>query len=165
MKKLVLVAVLLFGTFVNSASATKFPEWYIKLKKIELLKSTESDVVRLYGEPKAPKGKILRTFETKDGDLSITLSTGKCGTEYKKGYDVNAGVVERVEFSVNKKGRVKPEKLGIDLSQFEKFEVDDVPGVFFYQNLDYGIHFYVERGVVSSLDFQPSSEYDELYCP
>jgi hypothetical protein len=116
MKKIVIVLILLLGTFVSFVSAQKMPEWYIKLKKIELLKSTESDVIRLYGKPKNPKSWALRTFETEDGDLTIMISTGRCGTEHKKGYDVGAGVVERVSFSINRNSQVKPKNLGIKLS-------------------------------------------------
>ncbi len=164
MKKIVIVLILLFGTFSGSALAQKMPEWYIKLKKIELLKSTENDVVRLYGEPINPKSRILKTFETDDGDLTIMISTGKCGTEHKNGYNVEAGVIERIRFSVNRKSQMKAKYLGIKLSKFEKSKVSDVPGVFFYNNPDSGVDFYLERGLVSEIGFNPSSEYEELFC-
>lgn len=164
MKKIIIVLIFLFGIFVNSAPAQKMPEWYVKLKKIKLLKSTESDVIQLYGEPINPKSRGLRTFEMEDGDLSIMISTGRCGTEYKKGYDVEAGVVERASFSINEKNRVKAKNLGIKLSKYKKSEVYDVPGFFFYHNLDFGVDFYMKRGLISEIGFEPSSEYDKLYC-
>ncbi|CAN5850130.1 hypothetical protein BH20ACI4_BH20ACI4_28180 [soil metagenome] len=150
---------------MNNITIFGFPAWYEKLKKIELLKSTLDSVVKIYGQPVEPKGDVVRKFETPEGNLNISLSTGKCGTEYKKGYDVDAGIVERITFFVKEKFRVKPKKLGFDLSKFEKFEVRDVPGIYTYENSDDGIFFGTDkRGLVDELDFQPASEFDDLYC-
>ena len=141
------------------------PVWFEKMKKIKLLKSTYKSVVELYGESKNPNGYILREFDTPDGTLSVILSIGKCGTKYKKGFDVEADVIERISFYVNKKNRVKVNKLGLDLSKFRKTKISDVPGTYYYENLDAGIHISTdEKGLVEDIDFQPSSEFEGLYC-
>lgn len=165
MKKSIILLILINGIFVSSASAQKIPEWYIKLKKIELLKSTFDSVVNAYGQPIDTKGYNIRSFETLEGDLSIILSTGKCGTEYKKGYDVDAGIVERIRFRVNEEFRLKPKKLGFNLSKFKKIEIRDVPGISSYENYNDGIYFGTDKKrLVQSIDFQPSSEFEDLYC-
>ena len=165
MKKIILVLTGFLWIILNCSTVFCNPEWYIKLKRIELLKSSYDTIVEMYGEPANSNGKILKKFETPDGDLFVTFSTGKCGTEYKKGYDVNEGIVERLEFSIKKKSRVKPKKLGFNLSQFEKTEVQDVPGIYVYENSDAGIFIGTDKnGLVDEIDFQPSSRFDDLYC-
>ena len=119
----------------------------------------------MYGEPEISNGKILKKFETPNGKLFVTFSTGKCGTEYKKGYDVDEGVVERIQFFVDAKSRVKPKILGYKLSQFRKTEIFDIPETYLYENSKAGIFVGTdENGLMDEIDFQPSSKFDDLYC-
>lgn len=140
------------------------PEWYIQLQKLEILKTRVETVVDIFGEPRV-SGPSRKRFESADGILIITFSSGKCTRQKMTGYDVEEGVVEQFSFWVDKSKRVKVKDLDFDLNQFEKTEIDDVPGAFVYEDFEGGVSIGVDRnGLVESLEIEPSSKFDHLLC-
>jgi hypothetical protein len=139
------------------------PAWLKKIKEIELLRSTEQDVVRIFGEPEKSDYPYFRIFNLKEGKLDVQYSMGYCTELKRKGWNVPEFTVTGISLSPKK--QVEPEKLGINLSNFELTEVFDVPGAFEGRNDELGIELVKTRkGKIESISFYPPSKFDHLYC-
>ena len=141
-------------TLLIPVDAHQYEGWLSQLREIKLLKTGLNEVVKIYGQPEEPDMFGHREFVTKDGTLFIKISTGRCGTRAKRGWDVDRDIVE--SFSFELKGRFKPKDLDLDIGQFDRSEVFDQPGAYYYESKKLGMDLFVnKRGYVQLLEFYP----------
>jgi len=153
----------------------KQPEWLRKVKKIEVLKSTKSDVEKLFGNPKVIEtedlaikykngwGKTVK-YEIKDGTLEISYAAGKC-SENRSFYswDIESDVVVEMTFSPN--DIVLDNQLGYNLSKFEKEGDSEVDKTYTLKTENLGIKIEIEDAKVLSLNFFIVENYlNQLEC-
>lgn len=152
----------------------KEPDWLIKLRRLEIFISTKSDVEILFNNPKitdiynyAEKEKNGWSkkveYETKDGELTVLYSTGKCA-EVKSpiGYDIDKDVVAELKFSPRKPLSLK--KLRYDLSKFEYISTIDIQNTYILSNDEIGIEFFIGNEKVESVKFETRKEHEKLNC-
>lgn len=152
MRYLVIVLLFLLAS-VTSIDARQDTEWLSMLKRIKVLETSLDEIIKLYGNPNEEMFGV-REFETAKGTLTVKISTGRCGTSFKKGWDVESNVVESFTFEV--KRRLKLASLGLDMSNFEKSEVFDQPGAYYYESTKLGMDIFVNKGGhVELLEFYP----------
>src|SRR5215203_4460615 len=87
------VVILLFASTCFSQESA----WLAKIKQIELLKSTEKDVERIFGKPTETYEDWVE-YKIEEGDITITYSKGKCAANKDSEYDVEKGTVEEIYF-------------------------------------------------------------------
>lgn len=138
-------------------------EWFRKIKSIIVISSTREDVIKVFGQPKDVTRKYNVSYNLTEGKMDVEYSTGLCGLNKKKGWNVPEFTVTRIFFFPSKP--FIPKELGVDLTEFRKYEVSDVPGSFEYENEEIGIDYSVTtKGKIEGIEFYPPSKYDYLYC-
>ena len=142
------------------------PDWYIKLNKLEILKSSKNDVGRIFNDFKISKSFIHNGvesafYESSEGELSVNFSAGGCSFKREDDYNVEKGkVLEAIFFP---KEFVKLSKFRIDKNKFEKHLEDDNPTLH-YINQNLGIDYGVQKGKVIHIKLFPSANFENLRC-
>ena len=163
MKFRIIISILILAVFDFSVSAQE-SEVLSKLKKINLLKSTRDDIIRVFGEPEISTYPYFKSYSLKDGKVDIEYSTGLCGNKNKDGWNVPEFTVTRIFFDFKKPPNPK-KYLNIHSKDFRKYPIKDVPGAFIYENEKIGIDYSITRkGKIESVTFYPAQKYDHLYC-
>jgi hypothetical protein len=144
------------------------PKWYSKLRQIKPLITTKQEVEKLFNYPKvtdAYEGIWSNSvdYKLKEGELSISYSQGRCSeTNKDNGYDVAKDVVIDVDLYLKKE--VSISALSLDLSNFEKTEISDLPNLFTYRNEDLGEYYNGSLEKIRDIHFFPSKEQEKLAC-
>jgi hypothetical protein len=160
MKISIYTAVLIFLVITNGFAQE--PTWLTKLRKIEPLKSTEKDVEKVFGKP-IERYSHIGEYESEVGKISVYYSEGKCSVNENSQYDVDRGVVDEINLFVTKE--VKFKALNLNLVNFEKQYVSDVPGLFSYRNEELGIGYHIDRDLLTYISVSASKSYAYLECP
>lgn len=170
MKYVFLLAVYLFSVTTQTGE----PVWMSKLRQIEILKSKREDVERIFDSPLIIETVDLSNsgttgwreyveYKTKDGDLTVYYSIGRCAElPYKLGYDVERGIVVKIEFEPRK--RIPIEQLNFDYKTFDWGYTDDVPGSYSGGNNELGVDIYFTNKKLNRIEFEMPSSKDYLSC-
>ena len=142
------------------------PDWYIKLKRLELLVSSKSDFESVFVDLKIKQKFINKDVETviyeaSEGDITVIHSAGNCSTGGDEDYSTAKGNVIKVIYFLRKKP-VKFSRFLIDLNEFKTREEHD--GTLYYNNRNLGIEFGTQRGEVIHVEFTPASKHENLKC-
>jgi hypothetical protein len=159
MKIPICTAVLVF-LFVVDCSAQNLP-WLEKMKRIEVLKSSETDVEKIFGKP-TERFSIFGDYELADGRLSFQYSRGKCSIDEDSEYDVEKGTIVKIHFQTGK--MIKFKSLKLNLAGFKKRYSSDATDTFTYENAALGISYVVSNGWLNSIFIEPSRNYAYLAC-
>jgi hypothetical protein len=136
--------------------------WQKQLEEIRLLASTEAEVEKILGKAIERYAEIGK-YETKDGRFTFYYSEGKCLPIMLKKYNVEKDVVIQYSFRPNKK--IKFASLGIDVSDWNARVSKGVAGLLItYSNLDKGIEYHVNKGILNFILVYPANELDYLKC-
>ncbi len=155
--------------FFTHSVFSQEPDWLVKIKNIKPLVSTREDVIKMFGEP-LEKERISygKYYDFKDGRMNVIYATGLCVTKLEDGkenvYGWNVPEWTVIDVSFTPKKRINPKKLNINLDEFEKEEVWDVPGSFEYLNNELGIYANIYKGKLETISFYPAKKYDYLQC-
>lgn len=131
------------GLFLLLAPCVKAqePDWYVKLKQIQLTVSNRQEVERLFQFPKFKesskrKGSQTVYYDLADGRLDVSYSTAKCSLDKNvDGYNFDEGIVIGIYFLLKKP--ISINNMKITLSDFEKYEEHD-NDAWIYTNEDSG---------------------------
>lgn len=147
----------------NCQNYAQEPDWFRKIKSIDVLISTRKDIIKLFEEPKNSNYPYFESYQLKEGKMNVEYSKGFCNGEKKDAWNVTEFTVTRIFFTPNRP--VTPEMLGINPTEFHKYEIEDVPGAFEYENDETGIDFTLKTtGKIEIIVFNPQKKYDNLYC-
>ncbi len=152
----------------------KEPDWLIKLKKLEVFKSTKTEIEKMFDHPEiietynsAEKekngwGEIIK-YKTKDGMLKIEYSTGKCSeTKSILGYDVEKDVAVELTFYPHKP--IPFNDLGYDLKKFKYISVSDMWETYIFSNEELGVRIFIVDKRVENISFGFTDKSKKLYC-
>jgi hypothetical protein len=153
--RIVLAAFFLTFFILTNRIDVKGQDW----RQIVPLKSTRADVERLFGPTKAA---YFGIYHLKDGILDIAYSTGPCTSERKGGWNVPKDVVITVNFSPQRKRRIRDLKL--DPRKFRKVVDDHVIGILYYVNDEEGVTYQVQGGKIDFVEYGPGRRDEHLYC-
>jgi len=121
------------------------------------LHSTKADVERLLGTSTSP---CDCSYSLEDVTVHFVYSLGEC----ENGWRVPKDTVVRISVSL-KNNRPKFSEMNIDLSQYEKIEDKELPGILYYKNETAGHMLVVKHGgEVTGIDYIPSTKYKHLRC-
>lgn len=166
-----LFSIICFVLVFSSSLLAQEPSWLTKIKKVVPLKSTASDVKKLFGEPSRRFGNIEK-YEVKNGILTIEYSTGECSSSLAT-YNIPKGTVVHADFLLYK--AVNFALVNEDLRSFDKEGSSDTENET-YRNLAKGIEYgaFVKRreGVsykrsprlLISMSIFPPEQYRYLEC-
>jgi len=144
------------------------PDWFVKLKKVEVLHSTRQDVEKNFNSSKIHSERVLKfytvvQYDLIDGDLEVYYSNGRCSDNKDSIWDVNTGTVLKMFF--NPFDSIKPSKLKIKLRDYQKEVSTDNPNIM-YSNNKLGVKYTVSFDKVSVIEFYSTDEQNtKLYCP
>jgi len=139
-------------TLANSARAQ---EW----RNIVPLQSTREDVERLFGPAEKSYGVV---YELKAGNLSVEYSTGFCGGDKQRGWNVPEDVV--ISYLFSPKVKQRPADIKLDLKKFKKVKDLHVGGVYYYRNVEEGITYTIQGGKVDYVEYYPPARFRYLIC-
>ncbi len=169
MKRILALSLSLLLLTVSYGCAQEL-EWLTKMRTVKLLEHSYHDVIGILGTPEdgSSEPELAEKFTAKNGSYFVVFSSGLCVvTDYSGGRPIGWKVLQftAITISFTAKKKIKPKNLGLDLSAFKKFEIDDVPGAFTYENDEMGIEFGVRRnGFVEILGLNPPAKFDHLHC-
>lgn len=167
----------LSAVFIFSLSVfieAKEPDWLTKLRKLEVFRSTKSDVERIFSDSKITdiynaaererNGWSKRIeYETTDGELEVWYSTGKCWeTKSTIGYDVDKDVVTELTFRPNLPFPYID--LEYDLDEFKSTSVTDVEETYIFSNVKLGVEVLIMNEKVEKVDFCVAEKHKQLEC-
>lgn len=139
------------------------PDWYLKAKKLEILKSTREDVIKMFGDPTEIITNYNTSYKYDDYIIYVDYSPGLCEMTKKEGWNVPEFTVTEIFVSLYKK--VNYRKLNIKLKKLDREEVYDVPGTYVYYNYENGESYNINsKGLIGSVSFEPGQKSDYLYC-
>lgn len=139
------------------------PEWLQNMKKILPLKSTQNDVIKIFGMPTKAGDPYSPEYVLREGRLFVRYSKGFCRQNQKLGWNVEEFTVTEITFNPQKP--FKPSKYQISLDGFSVFHQDDVPNAASYENKELGIsYFLTSKGTIDNVKFFPSNKYQNLHC-
>jgi hypothetical protein len=143
------------------------PRWYEKFKKVRIFESTRAEVESLFGNPKieytfAGEWSTNVDYKLKEGELTVYYSTGRCSVMKKDGYDVDKNMV--IGLDIKLEDEVGISDLGIEISQFDRREIHDLPGSFSYFNEKQGIMMGGTSKTISRIDREPTEVQEKLRC-
>ena len=175
MRQILFIFIVLFITqfLFTAQTQTKEPDWMIKLRKIELLKSKRADVESIFGNPKIIRGVVGELnwrqrveYETEDGELEVHYSTGRClETNYASNYDIERGVVIEVRFEPNEDKTVSLKDLNFDYSKFDADRIPiDVVDAITADNKETGVEIYSIGEEFRSIGFRVPPKFRRLDC-
>jgi hypothetical protein len=144
---------------LNAVSYAQGPEWQSRLRQIIPLQSTEKDVERVFGKP-VNRYADVGEYETKDAEISVTYSSGKCESTAVDSYNVEKGMVVYIEYSLKKE--VKFKSLNINLTNFIKTSPSF--NLVEYKNEDSGITFSISNKILTDISIYPAKQFSYLEC-
>lgn len=160
---LIIVIILAVSVFAYSIE----PKWFSNLRQVKPMITTKQEVEKLFDYPK-----VRYTFDgewskkvdyiLKEGELSVFYSQGRCSEMKTEGYDVEKYIV--IDIDMDLKKEVSISKLNLDLSRFEKTEINDLIGVFSYVNEDSGEWVTGTTRKISSFKRFPAKSQENLKC-
>ena len=140
------------------------PQWLQKMEKIIPLKSTQNDVIKLFGFPSQSEDNYSPRYGIKEGKLLIRYSQGYCQQNPQSAFNVTQYTVIEITFFPKK--LLKPNKYGINLKGFKVTPSEDVPKAAAYDNNELGIsYFLTSKGTIESVIFFVPDKYQNLQCP
>ena len=140
-------------------------DWQKQIEKIRPLKTTEAEVEKILGKPEERYGD-WRDYKTNGGIITVVYSEGRCKSQRTPKYNIDEGVVVRVDFKPRKK--IKFASLEIDVTGLEKkiTEPNDVEvTIITYYDAAKGTYYSVIRDLLNSVKVYPLDEMDYLQCP
>jgi hypothetical protein len=156
MRKVQLIIYLSCITFILSSTA-RAQEWH----GIKVLRSTRSDVEKLIGNPMEPNGNI---YDLKDERVTVFYSGGSCAKGWPFGWNVPEGIVIGITVYLKKTPMLGD--LGVDLSEYKKFNDPHDGGVTYYSNAEKGISIMTNSdGKVVDIQYSHSRKDSHLLCP
>jgi hypothetical protein len=154
-------------TFSSTVEGSEVLKQYENFKKIKLFTSTKGDVEKLFKysrkkESSKKNGSEEITYYLKDAVLTVSYSTGKCasGNNNFKGYDVDEGLVIRIDLFFYKHPRVSSFKL--NMKTLETYKSYDSGAMKFY-NDDTGIEFEGSKTHIVSVSLNPTETQRKMY--
>lgn len=160
---IVSLMLLIFQTVEGSEALKQ----YESFKKIKLFASTKEDVEKLFKysrkkESSKVNGSEEVQYYLKDAVLTVSYSTGKCasGNNNFKGYDVDEGLVIRIDLFFYKYPKLSSFKL--NMKTFETYKSYDSGAMKFY-NDDTGLEFEGSKTHVISVSLNPTEPQRRLY--
>lgn len=139
------------------------PDWYLKAKKIEILKSTREDVIRVFGEPRESSKKYDASYKYDDYIIYVHYSHGLCEVTKKEGWNVPEFTVTSIFVSLYK--NINYRKLNLKLKKLYREEIYDVPNAYVYYDYENGESYGIDsKGLLESVSFDPGQKSDYLYC-
>lgn len=154
-------------SFAPAVAQKRLPDWYVKMKQIELLVSTYdnvTDVFKQHAKDRTER-KYGEYIDSSDGRFFIVYATGKCVERNGRmiGWKVPEWTVIEISFTPRK--RTKPERLPFAMTGFRSYEVSDAPGAFIYENASTGIEYGLKRdGTVEIVSFDPPKSMEHFHC-
>lgn len=148
-----MLLVLTFPALTLSAHAQRW------IMRIELLRSTISDLEVVTGvEPEYVRDeKVL--FRVKEGNLFLGISVGNCKETSWGAWDVPKDTILDVEFYPGRQW--KPSRLGLTKSGMTKGHNQ---GHETYDNAELGVYYATEFGFLRRLNLYPSIKLADLKC-
>ena len=171
-RKLIII-VLVIAMTANVTVVAKEPEWFIKIKQIDVLKSTRIDVERVFPESKIvdqidyteEKGGWGREVEyrTSEGYLKVEYSTEGCPVnKLAVAYNVPLDTVVELRFYPSDEPSIT--ELDLRLDDFSRERVADVVDTFVFRNVSRGTKLVISKGKVSSVEFSPARLHERRRC-
>ena len=121
------------------------------------LRSTRSDVIRLFGPPNVDG----RYYEIDNYTVHIDYSDGPC-EKGKSGWKVPRDTV--ISISLAPTQDLKFSDLQIDKQKYKKSKDGELPGIVYYTNDAEGITISVSEDEVRNIYYNPKSKDDHLRC-
>lgn len=151
----------------------KEPDWLVKLRKLEIFKSTRAEVENVFGNPKINEIKNLAQpvggwgleieYETEEGKLNVWYSTGTCAESRSRyGYDIDKDVVSEITFYP--KNRVDFTEMNFDLREFKSEPIIDIQSAYNHRNDNLGVELYMIDGKIENIEFYLKEEQKQLDC-
>jgi hypothetical protein len=161
---------LLVILFVYTSASGQAHEWRQKIAQIRLLEHTYDDVVRILGKPidRSGERKFGAYFDLKVGRVFAVFESGNCVvTPYSNGKPIGWRVprwtVTRIGFEPYKP--ISPKTLLVEFQNFRKFPVEDMPGLFSYENDELGIKYSLnDDGKIVDIAYYPATRFQHLHC-
>lgn len=167
-QSIIILMCLILVLFSSIIVKSQEPEWFAKLKQIQVMQSTRQDVERIFSFPNVIQIRGGKTssrtidYEFKGGSLYVSYSIGKCSLENNtRGYDADNDIVVEVYLFLFEP--IKTSRLNLDLKNFEKHKESDTNALT-YSNDEIGVQYTGGKKTVSSIKFYPADRYDYLYC-
>lgn len=155
-----LLAIAVCGLSISVSVFGQTTGTFSRIREIKLLKTERTEIESLFRAETTGLGRDWTEYARIDGRVTFHFSPAPCSKEKRDGWDVPKGTVTRIFFEP--KDGVTPEKLGIDLKNFRKYEVSDAPGQYSYENPKTGMDVGVSAdGTVSIVEFYPAIDLDE----
>ena len=147
MKLLKFCLLFLFVSYFTVAIRSQTEGW----KGIVPLSSTRADVERLIGKPN-----VNGFYEFEEARVKILYVEARCSSQVRCDCLAPIGTVKNIRLSLN--SEVKPDDLGLDLTDYERSEDSHLPGVVSYTNYDRGIIYTVQFGLVTIIQYVPTRD-------
>lgn len=159
--------ILLFSLVFSFSVYGKPPKWYSNLQKIKLLETRKSEIEMIFNNPAVTSTSDWETrrsveYKINVGKLTVIYSLGRCSDNLSYGYNVEKDTVISIDVELSK--QVIFSSLGIKLSDFDKHEISDLPGVFTYANSDFSRRFTGTNSKISDFTLEPNEQYESLLC-
>lgn len=141
----------------------QIPDWYLKAKKIEILKNTREDVIKIFGETTGGVNKYHASYKYEDYIIYVHYSPGLCEVTKKEGWNVPEFTVTSIFVSLYK--NINYRKLNIKLKKLHREEIYDVPNAYVYYDYENGESYGIDsKGLLESVSFDPGQKNDYLFC-
>ncbi len=163
MKTAIVYWVILIILICNAVVPAQMPEWYLQAKKIEILKGTREDIVRVFGEPNNSVSRYDASYKYDDYIVYVHYSHGLCETTKEEGWNVPEFAVTNIFIQLYKK--INYRKLNLKLKKLDREEIYDVPNAYIYHDYEKGESYGMNsKGLLGSFDLQPKQNMNYLFC-
>lgn len=161
------ICLVIFFLFCFTARAQE-PEWFAKLKRIQTLKSSRTEIEKVF-----EKAKVSKSFQDNEiefvfyvmpeGKLSVKYSTGQCSAS-KTGDNYKAGKGILLDALFIPENKLKLSEFKIDRKLFKKVRAGDDLTMHLV-SVKLGMYFVLHReDKVDLVRLYISSDYDYLKC-
>jgi hypothetical protein len=141
-------------------------DWPALLKEIKIFKTNRSELEKMLGilaESEIDRAwGIEADYWLNETSVSALYSKGPCSSESEDGYNVDKGLL--VDFRVNFDEPLDISLFTYDLARFDKYELEDVIGLFTYTNERAGIRMSGSLTQFSAVGIFPDEEQEKLAC-
>jgi hypothetical protein len=155
-----LIASLIFGLFLASATSTYGQKW----REIRPIESTCKDVERLLGGKACGQGEV--EYKLPNARIVVVFSQTRCEGGWPGRYDVPPGTVISLRANFPPPNNPQLADLNIDQSKLKQGDSGDQLNILVYKSRELGVFLEVAKsGEVLTLVMFPAAEHKSLICP